>query len=194
MLNINPQDHGEQHIGPTSAHFPHDPISEENAIRAKMAILIQKCFRSYTTRKLFLPHGHHSIYKKLSEKVDPKERAPSGKTKVYLPKERLDIVLKEASSVNAKKRFRQMCDVRLILQQQKSSHLTIPRVRLCGEFLVEERLPINTIQYHNERIYFSEPAIFDDAVREMTRLFSRIDLRDLVDSSLFTPFAHNTLR
>ena len=107
--------------------------------------------------------------------------AQGGNTRVYLPKDALKIVLK-ASGADSAKRFLQMQEVRSILQAQKSSHLIIPEAAVCGDFLVEDRLPINVDNMHNMGTYVEEPALFDEAVREMTRLFSEVYLSDLVSS------------
>ena len=82
-----------------------------------------------------------------------------------------------------------MQDVRSILDSQKSSHLVIPKASLSGNFLVEERLPINVDSYHNMGLYLAQPQLFDEAVREMTRLFSKMYLGDLVNSQL-NPLGH----
>ncbi len=100
-----------------------------------------------------------------------------------------EIILKSSGRTKAIKRFQQMEMVRSILRAQNSSHLVIPKARLCGDFLVEQRLPINTDSYHNMELYSSQPQLFDQAVREFTRLFSKIYLSDLV-SHQHNPLGH----
>jgi hypothetical protein len=108
-------------------------------------------------------------------------RADNGKTRVYLPKEFPAVVLKHSGRDAALKRFQQMQTVRAILDKQKSSHLVIPNAKIYKDFLVEERLPINVDYYHNMELYLSQTQLFDDAVHELTRLFSKIYIGDLVD-------------
>lgn len=108
-------------------------------------------------------------------------QAQGGSTRVYLPKEMPEVVLKSSGRTEAIKRFHQMQEVRSILDSQNSSHLIIPKVNLCQEFLIEQRLPINADSYYNMGLYLSQPELFDEAVRELTRLFSRIYLSDLVN-------------
>jgi hypothetical protein len=151
----------------------------------KAATTIQKHIRGYLERIPYLPGHLHFAYDNLCDKTyevegELMERARSGKTTVYLPQEMPEIILKRSGRKDAIKRFHQMQEVRAILTTQKSSHLTIPKANLCQEFLVEERLPINIDSYHNMGLYLSEPALFDEAVRELTRLFSKIYLSDLV--------------
>ncbi len=107
-------------------------------------------------------------------------RAHGGKTRVYLPKGALEVVLKESGEEDSIKRFGQMERIRSILESQRSSHLIIPTAAVCGKFLVEERLPINVDRYYNMGLYIENPGLFDESVREMTRLFSKVYLSDLV--------------
>lgn len=122
----------------------------------------------------------HLLTKALSPPYDM-PRAWGGKTIVYLPKEASKIALKRSGNEQANRRFQEMESTRAILQEQKSIHLVIPKVTICGDFLVEERLPVHGEQLHNMGIYIAEPSLFDDAVREMVRLFSKVYLSDLID-------------
>jgi hypothetical protein len=91
------------------------------------------------------------------------------------------VVLKYSGKEGAITRFHQMQEVRSILNSQNSSHLIIPKASLYKDFLVEQRLPINVDKYHNMNLYLSNKTLFDDAVRELTRLFSRLYLSDIVN-------------
>ncbi len=150
------------------------------------ATLIQKCFRGHQERKGYLLTPSYSDYKQqVSQTEFPKHgmpRAQGGSTTVYLPKEMPEIVLKQSGRKDAITRFHQMQEIRSILSSQQSSHLIIPKAALCEYFLVEQRLPININRFHNMGLYTAEPSLFDNAVREMTRLFSRVHLSDLVSS------------
>jgi hypothetical protein len=176
--------------GSSSLHIAADePISaivcsksEENNAAA---ITIQKYFRGYLGRKATLPLNLYTRYKAECKKVMGPEsksipRAKGGKTRVYLPQNMPDVVLKYSRRAEAKIRFKKMQIVRSILRSQNSQHLIIPKANLCGEFLVEQRLPINVDIYHNMGLYLSHPKHFNDAVRELTRLFSKVYLSDLV--------------
>lgn len=149
------------------------------------ATTIQKHVRGYLARKAHLSRNLYPLYRGQCERVNGPAaqlmpRADGGKTVVYLPQEMPGIVLKNSGRECAIRRFHQMQQVRSILVEQNSSHLIIPKANLCQEFLVEERLPINTDSYHNMALYLAQPELFDEAVREFTRLFSRAYLADLV--------------
>jgi len=151
----------------------------------KAAIAIQKHIRGYLERRFHLAPHLYAQYKILCDRVEGPEShsmplAQAGHTRVYLPREMPDIVLKKSGSLYAVRRFHQMQSVREILISQKSSCLIIPRASLCGDYLVEQRLPIDPDHYYNMELYLSEPKLFDESVRELTKLFSRKQLSDLI--------------
>lgn len=161
------------------------PVIRLNTPENKAATIIQKYVRGYLKRKPFLPSYLYPQYREQCERaLKPNSnlpRANGGRTTVYLPQEVPEVVLKQSSREKAIIRFHKMQTVRSILNSQKSSHLIIPKAQLCGDFLVEERLPINVDIYHNMGLYISQPELFDEAVRELTRLFSKRHLSDLVN-------------
>lgn len=150
----------------------------------KAAVIFQKFFRGRKIRNRFLDRSLFPRYVMQCERAqEPKtkmQRAKGGKTKVFLPQDIPEVVLKKAGNWNAVRRFHEMQEVRTILESQRSSHLVIPKARLCDIFLVEERLPINVDYFHNMGLYVSYPQLFDEPVRELTRLFSRGYIGDLI--------------
>lgn len=160
---------------PTSA--PQNPTE-------KAACVFQKHFRGKQTRKGLLPRNLFPAYRSqchtASEPNSKMKKALAGNTPVYLPQDMPGVVLKNSGKWSAIKRFHEMQLVRGILESQRSSHLVIPKARLCKDFLVEERLPINIANFHNMDLYINNPQLFDEPVREMTRLFSRGYLSDLL--------------
>ncbi len=160
------------------------PVDHINTPENKAAILIQKHLRGFFARRSFLPTNLHSDYRRQCKKAkgpdsETMPQARGGKTTVFLPEEMPGVVLKRSGKRGAIARFHQMREVRSILNSQNSSNLVIPKARRFKNFLVEERLPINVCEFHNMEIYISEPHLFDEAVREMTRLFSIMYLGDL---------------
>lgn len=135
-------------------------------------------------------HSYHAEVEKVEGPESQSIRqAKGGKTQVYLPDKLPDVVLKKSGRKEGIERFHQMQGVRNILKEQKASHLIIPKANLVKGYLVEERLPINVDRFHNIGLYLSDPRAFDDAVREMTRLFSKVTLSDLVNPQLH-PISH----
>jgi hypothetical protein len=148
-------------------------------------IVVQRHYRENQAKKEFLSGNLFSKYQVLSEQINSGRfqgipRSSTGKTAVYFPIEMPKIILKKSGRKDAVERFHQAQDVRTILKSQNSFCLIIPNSRPCGEFLIEDRLPINVDSYHNIRVYSEEPRLFDNAVREMTRLFSQRFLTDLI--------------
>jgi hypothetical protein len=153
-------------------------------LRREAAIVIQKYFRGYVVRQAHLANSSYSFYTKEIAKLNNPNfvmsKAETGKTDVYFPLGLPKIVLKKSGREKAITRFSQMQFVRTILRSQGSFCLTIPKAALCGEFLVEERLPILVDQVCNMGIYVSEPHLFTQVVLEITRLFSKVHLDGLV--------------
>jgi hypothetical protein len=152
------------------------------------ATTIQRNFRGFLARKSFLPnHLFPQIIKECKRasgpEVDSIPKATGGKTPVYLSLTMPEIVLKETGAAKGRARFHQMQWVKSILDIQKSSHLVVPKATLCKNFIVEERLPINPDAFHNMRLYSLFPEAFNEAVREITRLFSKANLPLLVKVS-----------
>jgi hypothetical protein len=190
-------------------------VSTEKKIDTKediAAIMIQKMVRGHLSRKPLLPRSQYAEYSKQAELAsDPKnnkmEKAKGGKTTVFLPKDMPGVVLKKSGEDNVVesqlkkssgtyqrydnvagvKRFHEMQEVRTVLKSLHCENLVIPRASLYKAFLVEERLPINTDAYFNMSTYMSNVSLFDDAVCEMTRLLSKVNLIDLVNSQRGVP-------
>jgi len=169
-------------------------VNPPDDAKNKVAPIIQKYIRGYLARKPYLPLHLYKHYKIECDRVYGSEsqsipKAKGGQTKVYLPIKMPQLVLKHSGQKNARSRFHQMQEVSSILKSQNSKCLIIPKANLCGDFLVEQRLPINVDSYHNMGLYLSDPSAFNDAVRELTRLFSRLYLSDLVSYQLM-PLGH----
>lgn len=168
-------------VASTPVEQPQKPTAEEAA-----ATVFQKFLRGQKAREPVLPkHLTYDDYSKQVERAEATQgkdipQASDGDTTVYLPKEMPEVVLKKSGRKEGVERFHQMQDVRKILNEMDCTHLEIPRANLYKDYLVETRLPINTSVLYNMRIYLSDPGKFDDAVREMTRLFSKVTLTDLV--------------
>lgn len=164
---------------------PQHPISPEN----NAATTIQKLFRGSQAREAFLPRSLYPLYKEECKNTEIRfmSLATAGKTPVYLPDDFEAVVLKEAGREKAIQRFHKMQEVRSVLKTKQCSHLVIPRARLYKEFIVEERLPISPRSFHNITLYTSNPTLFDEPVREMVRLFSKIYISSLTNFEIDKP-------
>jgi hypothetical protein len=151
------------------------------------ATTIQKMIRGHQTRKAHLPQSLYPKYRqevlRIHETNEPRAPLP-GLAPVYLPQVMPDVILKKCGRRKAVDRFHQMQVMRSILQSQHCTHLVVPEANLCEEYLIEKRLPINPNLYHNMALYLSQPRSFDQAVRELTRVFSKATINDLI-------FTHN---
>lgn len=148
------------------------------------ARVIQKCAREFLERK---SKQYDVLCGNVLENGSAFPRASEGATKVYLPDKMPKIVLKLAGE-EAQNRLGQMKHIRQFLNSHDCTHLAIPEASIKGEFLIERRLPINTGLYHNIELYLTYPESFNDAIREMTRLYSEHYIGDILVPQ-FSPFA-----
>ncbi len=172
------------------------PLSHSNTPEDKAATSIQKHFRGYLARRPFLSNHLYPQYRVLCDQAERAghrclmPNAGNGRTTVFLPQQMPGVVLKQSGRKEAIERFHQMQEARSVLYSQKSSHLIIPEANLCQNFLVEKRLPVNVDSYANMQIYLSDPKLFDEPVRELTRLFSTVDIGDLIATSKRSPLRY----
>lgn len=141
---------------------------------------IQQCFRTYVQKKGGLSQPSYDEYRQLIRQTEDMDKAEGGNTQVSLPRSRPDIVLKKSGRENAIKRFEQMEQVRGVLSKQKSSHLTVPQGAVVDDFVIEGKLPIQADRFYNMGLYIQNPTLFDEAVRELARMFSELVLTDIV--------------
>ncbi len=157
--------------------------------RHEAALTIQSRWRRRLVKHSpFIPRGEKKHLEKILEsmKVQGLEtvvRAPSGGSPVYLPAG-CSIVFKKAGMWHAGERLRKMVYLREILQSQGSTHLVIPQARVVQEFIAESKLPIDDDDYYNMNLYLSHLQLFDQPVREMTRLCSKVYFSDWVTYTL----------
>jgi hypothetical protein len=193
----------------TQSGLAHHQIQQLNPIKPEdqsnwtnqdlAANALQKIWRGYTARRGYLSNPGYAIYQPQCKSVlegTEMPRASSGNTQVYFPPATPSIILKQSGKQEAIDRFSGMQRVLHILRSQGSSHLVIPRAALCGPFLVEDRLPISSDDYINMQRYIDNPRAFDEAVLEMTRLFSKVHLTDLVSRQIhpISNIVGNTIR
>lgn len=169
---------------------PHEPRFNYVSSEDHAAIKIQAICRGYVARKAFLPRADFAKYKPLCDRITSGETlsvstAAAGKTNVFLPQELPNFALKQSGQIIAANRFHKMQQVRPLLQKLGCTNLIIPKARLCGEFLVEERLPIPPSSYENIALYVKNPIAFDDAIKQLVRLFSKAYLPYLVGDQVY---------
>lgn len=139
--------------------------------------------RGINTTIPIAPHFEQAKhYAQNPKKLLREPRASAGKTAVYLPKQ-LPIVLKHSQD-QCKSRIEQMEDARKICTQNRFDHLVIPEARICGEFIVESRLPLSGHGFQETIAFYAENRdLFTPAVREFTQFFCQAHLEDLVGTS-----------
>ena len=145
--------------------------------------ILQRNFRTFARRKGILSSAALSDYKSLCKQdiVKGMPKAEAGKTNVHLPESYPEIVLKESGPCCGR-RYAQMYVVRKELKDLECSHLIVPRALPVKGFLVEERLPITVDYFANMGLYWLQPELFDEAVREMVKISVNWDLTsDILD-------------
>lgn len=109
------------------------------------------------------------------------KKAEGGKTTVYLPKDMPEVVLKKSGKDGAMMRLHNMQVTREVLKDLNCTHLVIPQVNVHKKYLVETRVPISARSLDNIKTYLENPEKFDDAVREITKMYSVMHLSRIVD-------------
>ncbi len=179
----------------SSSTPPHSSkIIPSNAPYAKK---IQSVWRSYSAKIKVAKKRRETLSYALLEKARPYvdtpsslqnlPRAQSGKTPVYFPPE-LPIVLKMSGSLQNQRRFDQMKEAREICEKSHSQNLVIPQARVCGNFIIESRLPI-TVHETKEAIgfYIENQERFTDAIKEFIGFLCQCTLSDITGYT-FNPY------
>lgn len=159
-------------------------IIRKNEETTAAAIKLQSFLRGCSARIQAKKARKHLLRYDLLEKAKPYVNDPSklqdvpqassGKTPVYLPEE-LPIVLKESGFLESRKRFDQMKLARGVCEKYKYDDvLVIPKVRVCKNFIIEDKLPI-TMHGTKEQmgIYIENPKKFTDAIKAFTDFLCR---------------------
>lgn len=145
---------------------------------------IQKVFRGFQVRKSFLEKSFYPRYSLTCSLLDESTpRAQDGKTIVFLPLNMPEVVIKKTGQEIARERFFKMEAIRGIVRAERLEHLIIPKVRGYKEFLIEERLPIQTSETYNASLYLSNLDLFDDLVKEFTHFFFKAYIDYLVEKN-----------
>lgn len=159
------------------------------------AICLQKHIRGYLERKNFLSRSLFPRYKDVCGVIEHHpnrvSKIPAGKAShpVFAPENMSEIIAKQSGTKLAKHRFHNMRRVRKLCAKLGLSKLMIPKARLFHSFLIEERLPITPSTYANLAIYQANPQLFDQAIKELLQLCTRMTFLDLF-GSMDHPFQH----
>lgn len=173
----------------------------EKKLREKeqAALVIQRYARGFLARKAFLSRSLYPHYAEECERLTRLGRQrhftliPAGASNVYIPKKLEQVVIKSlrgpGNGPRIVQRFATTQMVRGYLRQIRSHHLVIPRIRRYRNYLVEERLPVNHLFYHNIDLYCSNRKAFNEAICEMVRLCKYVTFKDLLAEGQH-PFMH----
>lgn len=159
----------------------------ESINRIPAAILIQKHVRGYLARKerdqFLIDKVYKMALKGILEK--PMFRHKEGKTPVYFPEEYPQIILKQAGD-NCDHRFRQMVRAKRLCQQMGYTHLVIPKARVVKDWMVEERLLLNTHPFEQAKAYLDNREACAQAIVEFSHFVFERGLTDMKrDCSMF---------
>jgi hypothetical protein len=108
-------------------------------------------------------------------------RAFGGKTRVWLPQDHSSIVIKASGSVS-ETRAVQMHTFKEVLRTLGIQNIVVPQCHVAGKYQIESRLPINTHDYHNIRLYIENTKAFDSVIKELVKLASRYWFTDFLST------------
>jgi hypothetical protein len=152
------------------------------------ATKIQAAFRGYLLRKqnFRLVFPHYTELQRVCNEIGITKfaEAPCGKTKVLLPQNPNNIVIKCTETKELEYRLEKAKEVHKVLQELNLKHIKIPKARSIvlpngKTYLIEQRLPIRDKAIDCIALYSQYPEKFTDLVRESVQFFSKITIRDL---------------
>lgn len=174
----------------------HRCMRQELAQQTQAAITIQKLIKGALERRHFLDRSCFPVYRNLCAKINETPLAfytiPAGRTDhpIFAPDESPFLIMRESGQVLAKERFHNMRKVRNLLLKLRATHLDIPPARLYKEFLVEKRMLISHSLWKNVSLYLENPRAFDQAIRELLHLCTKMTFLDLFGGEDH-PFLHS---
>lgn len=123
--------------------------------------------------------------KNLEGKEDHLARAFGGKTPVWLPVDHPGIIIKASGYFDRtnEKRAVQMHSFKEVLRGLGIQNIVVPQCHVSGKYQIESRLPINTHDFHNIRLYIENQKAFDDVIKELVKVASRYWFTDLITTS-----------
>lgn len=161
---------------------------ESEDSKAKAAVKIQSACRGHLARLQVKNVSKHLLSYALfaqakrhldsSENLSSLPRATSGATPVYLPQD-ADIVLKSCGAHRAKERLEKMRQALALCEKNAYIHLVVPQARVCGNFIIEARLPIATDGLKEQIcLYMENSSRFTAAVQEFAGFMAQATLLD----------------
>ena len=121
---------------------------------------------------------------KTKRQLDLIPQSSSGKTDVYLLN---DVVVKRSGEKDVLQRYDEAQIMRNKIKELKLTNITVPHNHRCGEYLIEERLPILTSLSDNYDVYYKKHDQLDNIVRDMMELFKWYSIYDLISFPLKYP-------
>lgn len=157
-----------------------------NFLKQKGDVRIQKQVKEYEEfLKVQDRHSRMSSFKNVcrtfmnmtEEEKDNLDQAESGKTTVYLLE---NAVIKITFGQEGKNRIEKNNKIRQIVEEHNLEHITVPMSRLCGNYLVEERLPIIEGQRENYTVYYNNFEKMRGPYQDMVKLVKYISFNDIL--------------
>ncbi|MDP1608338.1 MAG: hypothetical protein Q8L98_03375 [Chlamydiales bacterium] len=165
--------------------LPKTELNKKAAEETSAAITIQRACREYLdhTQSDRLPFSLFEQATSLMAAVDVRSfpRASNGRTPVYFPDSLPDIIFKESGHPQNKIRLKKMIQARRLCQENGYQLLKIPTARISGNFLIEERLPIERVLDQKTQIglYIEHQECFTEAAIELTSFLCQAKVPDL---------------
>lgn len=175
-------------INKTNINIQSEPITTNN----DQITILQNHARNYLQKVGVLSTPKTYIYKRYCEQLEDietkelSERVLHGSIPTIIPKEYPEIIIKQAGNkcIFRKEQMKKVYD---FIREKKVFSLVVPKAisfkNKIGNFLVEERLPINNSCYKNIDLYLSNLKLFDPVVKDMILFYQKYQLGDLVIST-----------
>ena len=158
----------------------------------RSATTIQKHFRGWLGRQRAAQVSGETLAYPLFERakkllvdqttLEAQPEAEMGKTTVYLPTD-CPVAIKLSGGQAARTRLVKKSQAKEILNQIGGKHLVIPKARVHGEFIIEERLLISQWTITEQACFYldhQEDPELENVIKEFTRFLVHSDMTDLI--------------
>jgi len=160
--------------------------------RERATLAIQSLLRMHAAQKALEHEKKHALNHSLFEKAKdytedtiklaclPNASQGANSHKIYMP-QNLPVVIRACDNITNTSRFPKMMQARTICFDNELRHVVVPKARLQGDFIIEERLPSENDSIIKGMVfYYENRELYTDAVKEFVSFLYYGYLGDII--------------